>query len=133
MRNFSAVVLPNSITQTYDINGGEYCKSVDSVVSNGRINLHEAYRKLSGALEVDAGVISDLVRDWFVSGDTSSVIWSRITPSEEEVIVRFAGFVKSVLDRENESRGILTDCETRTFVFVCLNTGKTFVWVDFIG
>jgi hypothetical protein len=124
MRNFSVIAPKGTTFQTYSINGNEYTQTSDQVYD-------KATTKLAAALGIDVVTLRDLVKDFAEAGSNDSAIWMQITPSQGEVIVRFATFILSVIQRENTSwidyRG-----GTQVFTYTNLNSGAVFVWVDFV-
>jgi hypothetical protein len=124
MRNFSVIAPKGATFQTYSINGDEYTQTLESVYDKASV-------KLALALDVKVATLRNLVRDFVETGSTHSAILEQITPSEEEVIVRFATFVLSVIKRENTPWIDYRD-GTQVFTYTNLNTGAVFVWVDFV-
>lgn len=125
MRSFSTFT--NVTIQTYDINCSEYCQDVSGVYA-------KAVNSFADALEVGRDTVRNCISHYVTDGAADDPYWTRVTSSEVNAIVRFTEFLLSVRNREvSKDPSGLGGHKTRVFFYACLNTGKTFTWVDFIG
>lgn len=130
MRNFSSVV-PSSFV-SFNVNEGEYISDNMEIRNNVLCALAVAlgvpHLEIVNFLRKKVDIILECASVEAAIEHSIDCLadYGRLSPSEVEVVIRFAMFSAEVL--RNEDQTYLSKARSRSFVYHNLNTGKSVVW-----